>query len=98
MGGGNGITVGTSATTFNPYGECIRAQVVTFLWRYMGEPVPQTSNNPFEDVAETEFYYKAVLWAAENGITVGTGANLFGVNDVCNRAQVVTFLYRTFAE
>ncbi len=93
----NGITNGTSATTFSPYAECNRAAVVTFLWRAMGEPEPTTTSHPFTDVAEDQFYYKAMLWAVENGITNGLTATTFGPTATCNRAQVVTFLYRTLA-
>jgi hypothetical protein len=89
-----GITTGTSATTFGPGEGCIRAQVVTFLWRAAGEPTPTTTVNPFEDVKESDFFYEAVLWAVEKGITTGTSATTFGPAEGCIRAQVVTFLYR----
>ena len=91
----NGITNGTSATTFCPNDPCMRAQVVTFLWRTVGCPEPVSADNPFVDVKESDFFYKAVLWAAEEGITTGTDANHFSPYAVCNRAQVVTFLHRT---
>ncbi|MBQ8355456.1 MAG: S8 family serine peptidase [Oscillospiraceae bacterium] len=91
------ITTGTSATEFSPMKECNRAQVVTFLWRAMGEPEVANVNNPFQDVKADAWYGPAVLWAVENGITNGMSANEFGVNTTCNRAQVVTFLYRTLA-
>ena len=91
----NGITTGTDATHFNPYGSCNRAQVVTFLWRAEGEPAATTTESGFSDVTATNaYYYNAVLWAVENGITNGMGNGTFGVNAACNRAQVVTFLYR----
>ena len=90
------ITSGVTATTFNPGGDCLRAQVVTFLWRAAGQPEPTSSANPFVDVKSTDFYYKAVLWAVENGITNGADATHFNPMGVCNRAQVVTFLYRAF--
>ena len=90
----NGVTTGATATTFNPGGECMRAHVVTFLWRAAGQPEPATTVNPFVDVAPTDFYYKAVLWAVENGVTNGVDATHFGATKACNRAQVVTFLYR----
>ena len=93
----NGITTGTTATTFDPEGECDRAQVVTFLWRAMGKPEAVSAENPFTDVDVEKFYGEAVLWAVENGITNGMGGGLFGVEAPCNRAQVVTFLYRTLA-
>ena len=92
----NGITTGASETTFNPNGECMRAHVVTFLWRAAGSPEPSSNANPFVDVRETDFYYKAVLWAVEKGITNGSDATHFNPFGICNRAQVVTFLYRAF--
>ena len=90
----NNITTGTSATTFGPNGECLRAHVVTFLWRSAGCPEPTSAENPFVDVKEGDFFHKAVLWAVENGITNGVDATHFGPAVPCNRAQVVTFLYR----
>ena len=90
----NGITTGISDIEFGPSGECLRAQVVTFLWRAEGCPEPETAVNPFVDVKESDFYYKAVLWAVENGITNGADATHFNPMGVCNRAQVVTFLHR----
>ena len=92
----NGITTGASETSFNPNGQCLRAQVVTFLWRAAGQPEPTSTINPFEDVKESDFYYKAVLWAVENGITNGADAAHFNPLGICNRAQVVTFLHRAF--
>ena len=89
-----GITTGATATTFNPNGDCQRAQVVTFLWRAAGSPEPTSTENPFADVKETDFYYKAVLWAVEKGVTNGLTDTTFGPYALCNRAQVVTFLYR----
>ena len=91
----NGITNGTSATTFGPNDQCMRAHVVTFLWRAVGSPEPTRTDNPFVDVKPGDFYYKPVLWALENGITSGMDATHFGPTSYCNRAQVVTFLYRT---
>ncbi len=88
-----GITNGTSADTFSPSNTCTRAQIVTFLWRYEGGPEPQNSSNPFADVTGG-YYYKAVLWAVENGVTNGTSANNFSPNSTCTRAQIVTFLHR----
>ena len=92
-----GITNGASATTFNPGGDLLRAQVVTMLWRHAGSPVAQTEN-PFTDVKETDFYYQAVLWAVEQGITNGTSSTTFGPMGVTNRAQVVTFLWRCLGQ
>ena len=90
------ITNGTSATTFGSYDNCNRAAVVTFLWRAKGSPEPTSTKNPFVDVKSTDFFYKAVLWAVENGITNGIDATHFGPTTGCNRAQVVTFLYRAY--
>ena len=92
----NNITSGTSATTFGPLENCNRAAVVTFLWRAAGCPEPKAVNNPFVDVKSTDFFYKPVLWAVENGITAGLDATHFGPTTACNRAQVVTFLYRAY--
>ena len=91
----NGVTNGTTPTTFGPNDQCMRAHVVTFLWRAVGSPEPTRTDNPFVDVKPGDFYYKPVLWALENGITSGMDATHFGPTSYCNRAQVVTFLYRT---
>ena len=88
------ITTGTSWTTFDPSGDCTRAQVVTFLWRAAGEPEPTTTENPFVDVKETAYYYNAVLWAVENEITKGTSSTAFSPNATATRGEIVTFLYR----
>ena len=88
------IAAGTSETTFSPKNPCTRAQIVTFLWRAAGSPEPETTENPFEDVKESKYYYKAVLWAAEAGVTAGTSKTKFSPNDTCTRAQAVTFLWR----
>ena len=93
-----GWVTGVTADTFAPGNACVRAQVVTFLWRAAGCPKPSIRNNPFVDVKETDFYYSAVLWALENGITTGTDATHFSPMGVCNRAQVVTFLWRAFGQ
>ncbi len=90
-----GITTGTDATHFSPYGICSRAQAVTFLWRAAGSPAPGTAKMPFTDVPATAYYYKAVLWAVENGVTTGTSATTFEPNLSCSRAQIVTFLWRS---
>ena len=89
-----GITSGADATHFLPDALCQRAQVVTFLWRAAGSPEPETTVNPFVDVTEDSFFYKAVLWAAEKGITSGVDQNHFAPFAACSRAQVVTFLWR----
>ena len=91
---GSKITGGTSANTFSPDENCTRAQVVTFLWRTAGQPSPSGKSNPFTDVKADSYYYDAVLWAVENGITGGTSADTFSPDSNCTRAQVVTFLYR----
>ena len=88
------ITNGTTATTFSPNADCTRAQVVTFLWRMAGEPEPTEGKNPFEDVPENAYYYKAVLWAAEAGVTAGTSATTFSPDTTCTRGQIVTFIWR----
>ena len=89
----HGITAGTSATTFSPNAGCTRAQVVTFLWRAAGNPKPTTASNPFKDVKEGTYYYKAVLWAAEAGVTAGTSATTFSPDATCTRGQIVTFIW-----
>lgn len=90
----NGVTEGTNATTFSPDMSCTRAQMVTFLWRAAGSPEPVTTTNPFTDVNSGVYYYDAVLWAVEQGITSGTSATTFAPDATCTRAQTVTFLYR----
>ena len=93
-----GITNGLTPTEFGPNAVCNRAQVVTFLWRAAGCPEPAVTENPFVDVEPGSFYEKAVLWAVEKGITTGTDETHFSPNMPCNRATVVTFLYRAFEE
>ncbi|MBR4657322.1 MAG: S-layer homology domain-containing protein [Oscillospiraceae bacterium] len=90
----NGITAGTSESTFSPGAVCTRAQVATFLWRCAGSPVSDWDSG-FIDVASDDWYAPAVRWAAENGITAGTSANTFSPTRNCNRAEIVTFLYRS---
>lgn len=92
------ITNGTGPDSFSPDATCTRGQVVTFLWRAAGEPAPKNTRNPFKDVSEDSYYYKAVLWAIEKGITNGTGATTFSPEVGCTRGQVVTFLYRANGE
>lgn len=89
-----GITEGTSADTFSPGASCTRAQMVTFLWRAAGSPAPKSAANPFKDINKNDYYYSAILWAVENGITSGTGADTFSPSATVTREQTVTFLYR----
>ena len=91
----NGITKGTDDTHFSPDGICTRAQAATFLWRAAGSPKPETRAMPFTDVPVGSYYYDAVLWAVENGITKGTSNTTFSPNMTCTRAQIVTFLWRS---
>ena len=90
----NGITTGTSSTTFDPSGKCTRAEVVTFLYRAAGKPSVSGSENPFADVSAGSYYEKPVIWAADKGITTGTSPTTFNPSGTCSRAEVVTFLYR----
>ena len=89
-----GITKGTSDSTFTPDGVCTRAQAVTFLWRAAGSPAAKAGSLPFADVKAGSYYDDAVRWAVENGVTVGTSATTFSPNATCSRAQIVTFLWR----
>ncbi|MEI3082811.1 MAG: InlB B-repeat-containing protein [Oscillospiraceae bacterium] len=91
----NVITTGTDAAHFSPDGICTRAQAVTFLWRAAGRPAPESRTMPFTDVPADSYYYDAVLWAVENGITKGTSSTTFSPDDTCTRAQIVTFLWRS---
>lgn len=101
-----GITKGTSETEFSPDATCNRGQIGTFLWRVAGSPAmlnmtaadPAVSNNPFWDVSSMDYFYQAVLWAVDNGITNGTTATTFSPNAECTRAQIVTFLYRNMGK
>ena len=94
----NDITTGVDATHFGPTTACNRAQALTFLWRAAGEPEPTSAENPFVDVPAGSFYYKAVLWAVEKGITTGVDSTHFGPLTACNRAQAVTFLWRAMGK
>lgn len=89
----NGVTNGTSATTFGPNMAVSRAQMVTFLWRAHGSP-KATGTNPFTDVSTSDYYYDAVLWAVANGVTNGTSATTFSPDMAVTRAQAVTFQWR----
>ena len=88
------ITNGATETTFAPEKACTRGHVVTFLWRTAGEPAPTSSNNPFTDLKDGAFYYTAVLWAVEKGITTGASKTTFAPGKPCTRGQIVTFLWR----
>lgn len=92
-----GITTGTSETTFSPADSCTRGQVAAFLYRAKGSQAADGVDNPFEDVVSGTYYYDAVLWAVNNNITKGTSSTQFSPNATCNRAQIVTFLYRAMA-
>ena len=92
-----GITKGFDATHFKPNESCTRGQVVTFLWRADGQPSYAHTKCPFTDVSKGAFYYDAMMWAVENGITKGTDASHFAPNNTCTRGQIVTFLYRDMA-
>lgn len=89
----NGVTNGSSATTFSPNVAVSRAQMVTFLWRAHGSP-EATGTNPFTDVSTSDYYYDAVLWAVANGVTNGTSATTFSPDAPVTRAQAVTFQWR----
>ena len=93
-----GITTGVGGGLFAPNQGCTRAQVVSFLWRAAGKPAPESDYNPFTDVEESKFYYEAVLWAVEQGITGGVSSTSFAPDATCTRGQIVTFLYRAFGE
>ncbi len=93
----NGIVKGMDELSFCPEMVLTRAQAVVFLWRAAGMPAP-SGERAFADVSETAYYHDAVLWATENGITSGTGADLFSPDAPCQRGQIVTFLYRAFGE
>ena len=89
----NGVTSGTSATTFGPNVTVTRGQMMTFLWRAHGSP-KVTGSNPFTDISASDYYYNAVLWAVKNGITSGTSATTFDPNAAVTRSQAVTFQWR----
>ncbi|MEA4974085.1 MAG: S-layer homology domain-containing protein, partial [Candidatus Metalachnospira sp.] len=89
----NGITSGTTSTTFSPDDSVTRSQAVTFMWRAAGKPVSNCIN-PFTDVSGDDYYYDAIMWAVEKDITQGSGTSTFSPNNFCTRGQIVTFLYR----
>ncbi len=90
----SGVTSGVDATHFGPRKNVTRGQVVTLLWKAAGSPEPTTTENPFVDVKKTDYFYKAVLWAAEKGITTGVDTTHFAPSKDCTRAQIVTFLWK----
>ena len=90
----NGVTAGTSETTFSPGQSCTRAQIVTFLWRAEGSPGPEAGTLAFTDVPTSAWYHDAVAWAVQNGISTGVSPSRFSPKAVCTRAQAVTMLWR----
>lgn len=94
-----GYTTGEKAGQFAVDDPCTRGQIMTFIWRYKGQPSPEdVTESPFSDVEPNHAYYKAILWGSQEGVTKGytTGpdAGKFGIDDACTRGQIVTFLYR----
>ena len=89
-----GVTTGTTATTFSPDSTVTRAQAMTFLWRALGRPEPTSQTNPFTDIKPDDYFYKAVLWAVENGVTNGTSDTTFSPAQTCSQGHILTFLYR----
>ncbi len=81
-------------TLFKPTNDCSRAQMITFLWRLQGEPAPKSSTNKFKDVKSSDYFYKASIWAVEQGITTVPSDKKFNPLGICTRAQTVTFLWR----
>ena len=90
----HGFVTGTTDTTFEPKKQCTRGELLTFMWRACGKPEPETKSCPFTDVQQDRYYYKAVLWAYERGITKGTTETTFSPAKTCTRAEAVTFLWR----
>ncbi len=93
-----GITTGGSDGSFNASAACTRAEMITFLWRSMGSPMPTVATHTFGDIKPEDYFYKAVLWGYQEGIVKGTSKSTFSPNDTCTRAQGLTFLYRTVGE
>ena len=89
-----GITAGTTPTTFAPTKTCTRAEVVQFIRNSKGKPAPTSTANPFVDVHEGDWFYESVLWAVEKNITAGTTPTTFAPTKTCTRAEVVQFLYK----
>ena len=88
----SGVTSGTGENCFSPKLECSRAEIVVFLWAAAGRPTPESNENPFRDVKSKKYYYNAVLWASENGITGGIDQTHFGPKNNCTRAELMVFL------
>lgn len=98
-----GVTNGTGSDAngnalFSPEDTVTRGQAVTFLWRAIGKPEPATHENPFTDVMENDYYFHAVLWAVENGITNGRSADAFAPGEPVKRSEMLTFLWRTLGK
>ncbi len=93
----NEVTTGLSATSFAPYKECSRADIVTFLYRAMGG-TPSDKKCSFIDVNPSEYYYEPMMWAVEQGITTGMTKNTFAPYALCTREQIVTFIWRALGE
>lgn len=91
----HGIAAGVGEGKFAPKDPCTRSQIVTFLWRAAGSPEATIADVPFKDIKRSVFYWRALLWAYESGITSGTSEFTFSPNNVCTRAQVVMFLWRS---
>ena len=94
----NGITNGKANGLFGSNDPCTRGQIVTFLWRAAGSPAPKTTVNPFADVSADAYYADAVLWAVKESVTAGTTSTAFSPDNSCIRAQIVTFLWRLYAD
>lgn len=91
----SGITSGTDSTHFSPNMICNRAQIATMIWRSFGSPKPKSSSSPFRDVRKNDYFYNAVLWCVERGITTGTGGGYFSPTEYCTRGQIAVFLFRS---
>ena len=94
----NGITTGKTETLFDPTAPCSRGQVVTFLWRLKGQPQPTTTTTKFTDTPSWKYYYPAICWALENGITTGITETIFEPERSCTQGQLATFLWRTLGQ
>ena len=92
----NNITSGVGGGKFGVNQGCTRAQAMFFLWKSYGAPAPESTSCPFTDVSPKKYYYDAILWAYENGVTGGLNPTTFGVDKTCTRAQIITFLYKVY--